>query len=55
MFRMERASAAERAAMGRRSGEIIARFTPEGFGEAIARVAEARGKGARELIAEVMS
>ena len=55
MLRMEQTPVEERAAMGRRSGEIIARFTPRGFGEAIAKVADAGGKGARGLIAEVTS
>ncbi len=46
LLRMDGASAEVRAEMGRRSGEIIGRFTPQGFGEAIAAVADGRSKGA---------
>ncbi len=55
LLRVDRASAEERAEMGRRSGEVIGSFTPQGFGEAIARVAAARTKGASGLVEEVTS
>ncbi len=53
---MERMPAEQRAAMGRCSGEIVSRFSPEGFGDAIATIAAARGSAAKpELLPEVSS
>ena len=36
--RMERMPKVEREGMGRRSGEIISRFTPEAFGQSIEKI-----------------
>jgi 1,2-diacylglycerol 3-alpha-glucosyltransferase len=56
LLRMERRNESERAEMGRKSGEIIARFTPEAFGAAIAGIAGV-GRQMNEAVgaAEVIS
>ncbi len=56
LHRMEGLSATERATMGQRSDEIISRYTPQHFGEAIATIARAsERKGKGERLREVTS
>ena len=47
LHRMERLPLEERAVMGQRSGEIIAGFTPRGFGRAIASIARSYDKASK--------
>ncbi|MGI4830215.1 MAG: glycosyltransferase [Janthinobacterium lividum] len=47
LHRMERLPRDERVAMGQRSGEIIAGFTPRGFGRAIASIARRYDKASK--------
>ena len=54
LARMEGLAPAERTAMGRRSEEIISRYTPRGFGRAIASIARGSDPaGKLHLISEV--
>ena len=54
LHRMEQLGAGERARMGRRSGEIVGRFSPFGFGESVARIVAAQSvAGERKHVAEV--
>jgi 1,2-diacylglycerol 3-alpha-glucosyltransferase len=55
LLQMEQRPAAERNEMGQRSGEIIGRFTPRGFGNAIAGITAGRMLGASVAAAEVAS
>ncbi len=56
MHRLEEMPEADRASMGRRSGEMIGRFSPSGFGEAIAKIVAVATKEAEpNAVAEVTS
>lgn len=48
---LEAMSGEDRARMGRRSGEILRHFSPEGFGKSIAGVLAARGGAAQAALA----